>query len=261
MTARSPFSLLRTRTFALVASSALAVAGLGAAATSANAVTPACGNSSLAVTHTPDNGATGHDSFVLLFRNVSHSTCTIFGYPGLDGMTAKGKVLVHAKRTLHGFAGGVKVEKTVTVAAGHYAFAVAEWMDFNPKTSGPCKFSSYVLATPANTSHTVKLHVSVSNCDLQIHPTEAGTDGNNQFAYAQRQWILGRNADAADQGLYWHAAKVDLAVDHSRYSSQVTELKELIALPDTGLTSAQIAKVHDLVADLDAFFGTPGLYT
>jgi hypothetical protein len=88
-------------------------------------------------------------------------------------------VLAHAKRTMRGFAGGAHVKKTITVQPGHYASANVEWMNFNPVTSGSCTFSHSVATTPANTTHTVHLAVSVSVCSLQVHPTVAGTSGNN----------------------------------------------------------------------------------
>jgi hypothetical protein len=52
-------------------------------------------------------------------------------------------------------------------------------MNFNPVTSGNCTFSHSVATTPANTTHTVHLPVSVSICRLQVHPTVAGLSGNN----------------------------------------------------------------------------------
>ena len=88
-------------------------------------------------------------------------------------------MLAHAQRTMRGFAGGVHTEKTVTVTPGHYASATVEWMNFNPVTSGACTFSKSVATTPANTTHTVHLTVSVSVCQLQVHPTVLGTSGNN----------------------------------------------------------------------------------
>lgn len=170
---------MRTRTAVLATCATLAAAGLVGAATNANATAPACGNASLAISHTPSQGATGHGSFVVLFRNTTHATCSLYGYPGLDALNASGHVLAHAKRTLRGFAGGAHTETTVNVTPGHYASATVEWMNFNPVTSGACTFSKSVATTPPNTTHTVHLPVSVSVCVLQVHPTVAGFTGNN----------------------------------------------------------------------------------
>jgi hypothetical protein len=170
---------LRTHAAVLTASATLAVAGLTGAAGPADATVAACGNSSLTVSHLPAQGATGHGSFVLLFKNTSRSTCDVYGYPGLDALNASGHVLAHAQRTLHGFAGGAHVKRTVTVAPGHFASATVEWMSFDPVTTRSCTFSKSVATTPANTTHTVHLAVSVSVCKLQVHPTVAGISGNN----------------------------------------------------------------------------------
>jgi hypothetical protein len=253
---------LRTRIAALAVSGTLACVGIGGLAATAEA-SPSiakCGNSALSVTHTPTEGATGHGSFVLLFRNVSHHTCTIFGYPGLDALNAKGHLLAHAKRTLHGFAGGAKSEKTVKVAPSGFASATVEWMNFNPVTSGACAFSKSVATTPANTTHTVHFAVSVSKCDLQIHPTVAGTSGNYEFALAQVQWKAGARASSAKQGVYWARAEHDLKVGGSLYPTAIAQLKQLISLPDADQTPTQNHEYRHDVAALNSLFGTPGLY-
>ena len=169
----------RALAVAVPAAAGLAAASLLALSGPAQATTPACGNSSLSVSATPAQGATGHGSFVLLFKNTSAATCTIYGYPGLDGLNSSGHAIAHAARTLSGFAGGSPSGiHTVSVAPSQWASATVEWMNFNPVTSGPCTFSASVATTPANTSHTVHLNRQVSVCDLQVHPTVAGSTGN-----------------------------------------------------------------------------------
>jgi hypothetical protein len=248
--------------FAVLAASAALVAGGATVATApaAGAVVPACGNSSLAVTRAPSQGAAGHGAFDLLFRNVSHGTCTLYGYPGLDALDGHGHVLAHARRTLRGYMGGPGAVHTVSVAPGHFASATVEWLNFKPATAGHCTFSASVATTPANTTHTVHLPVSVSICALQVHPTVAGTTGNDAFARAQVAWIQGATASDAVQGLYWTRAENDLKAAGSAFTSQIIELKQLIAFPHTGLTPTQIVKVRSLTRALNGFFGTPGLY-
>jgi hypothetical protein len=170
---------LRTKAAVLMASAGLAGAGLILAGAPAGAAVPACGNAALGVSHGPSLGATGHGSFVLTFKNVSRGTCSLRGYPGLDALDSHGRALAHAIRTMRGFAGGAHTLGTVSIAAGHYASARVEWMNFNPSTSGSCRFSSAIATTPANTTRTVRFPVSVSLCLLQVHPTVAGTSGNN----------------------------------------------------------------------------------
>jgi hypothetical protein len=173
-------STVRNRVAAAAAAATLGVAGITAVTASADASTLACGNYSLAVSRTATDGAAGHGRIVLLFRNVSHTTCTLYGYPGLDALNASGQLLAHAKRTLSGYMGGAYAgERTVTITPGHYGSAVVEWLNFNPVTTGDCTFSKSVATTPANTTRTWHLAASVSICNLQVHPTVAGTSGSN----------------------------------------------------------------------------------
>jgi Protein of unknown function (DUF4232) len=168
------------KTLALAAATVLAATGFLAGAESASATAPACGNNSLAVTATAEQGATGHGNFILLFKNKTLHSCTLYGYPGLDALNAAGAVIAHAKRTLTGFTGGsTQGLQTILVRPGRYASADVEWLNFNPTTGGTCRFSHSVAATPANTSHTVHLARSVSLCRLQVHPTVAGKSGNS----------------------------------------------------------------------------------
>jgi hypothetical protein len=168
------------KTLVLAAATTIAASGCLLAIPTAASAVPACGNQSLAVSATREQGATGHGNFVLLFRNKTVSACTLFGYPGLDALNASGGVMKHANRTLSGFTGGsTHGLQTILVQPGHFASADVEWMNFNPNTAGPCPFSHSVAATPANTSHTVQLARSVSVCRLQVHPTVAGKSGNS----------------------------------------------------------------------------------
>jgi hypothetical protein len=168
----------RNKPAVLAAAGTLAASGLIAATAPAYAATVrACTNGSLTVSHSSSQGAAGHSSFVLLFKNTSGSTCTLYGYPGLDALNASGHVLAHATRTLNGYMGGAHAVRTITVRPGHYASATSEWWNFNPVNNGACTFSRSVATTPANTTRTVRLAVSVSICRLQIHPTVSGATG------------------------------------------------------------------------------------
>jgi hypothetical protein len=257
----SSMTAVRLRALSLAGAAVLAATTSLALAPQSGASTPACGNAALAVTHTPTQGATGHGSFVLLYRNVSGSTCSIFGYPGLDALNPAGHVLAHAARTLHGFAGGVTTETTTVLAPGGYGSATVEWLNFNPATSGPCTFSASVATTPANTTHTVRFPLSVSVCSLQVHPTVAGTSGYDAFARAQADWVHGATVDSAHQNLVWGQAVTHLKAAGSTYASQIALLKQLMSIPETGDTPAQIATARKDVKALDSFFGTVGLYS
>jgi hypothetical protein len=145
----------------------------------AAAAVPACGNAALRVTATATQGATGHGNLVLRFRNRTSHSCRLYGYPGLDAITASGHVLKHARRTVSGFTGGSRSGvRTVLLRPGRYASADVEWLNFHPTTGRGCRFSAAIATTPAGTTHTVRLARSVSVCRLQVHPTVPGRSGN-----------------------------------------------------------------------------------
>jgi hypothetical protein len=69
-------------------------------------------------------------------------------------------------------------------------------------------------------------------------------------------------------GVYWDNAATDLTTgqtsdsgDTSGYADAITELKQLITLPDAQQTPTQNAEWHHDVDALNTFFNTPGLYS
>jgi len=252
-------SSLRTRIVTVAVSGALAAAGAALLAGPASASTPQC--TSLVVTNAPAEGATGHGSAVLFFKNNTHTTCTVYGYPGLDAVNSSGGTLAHATRTLSGFAGGPGVEKTVTLGYGQVASAIVEWLNFNPVTSGACTSSAAVHTTPPNTSYFIWRPIHTTVCGLQIHPVQAGADGLGDYVAAQTEWLAAAKVASVYQSAFWTKAKTYLAASGTgQYATQISELTQLIAIPETGLTPTQIALAHKLVAELNTFFQTPGLY-
>jgi hypothetical protein len=253
-------STVRTRLTVAAVAGVLTTAGLGVVATTANAqAVPTCGNGSLAVTSTFSQGGAGHSWMSLVYRNKSATTCTVTGYPGVDAVTKSGHVLAHAKRTTSGYGGGAKLRK-VTIRPGGYASASVEWLNFNGSTGGDCRFSAAINTIVANTSSVHRLPVSVSICELQVHPTVAGTPQYPHFGPAQHYWIRGAKAISANQNIYFKRAKSELTF-HNDYTAQVKQLAQLISLPETGLTKKQIKEARADVKALDSFFATPGLYS
>jgi hypothetical protein len=250
---------VRTRLAALAAAGALSTTALAATAASASAVSVArCGDSSLAVTRTFTQGGAGHGWMALIYRNVTSHPCTVYGYPGLDAISRTGRVLAHATRTLSGYGSGGHLS-TVTIRPGGFASAGVEWLNFNPRTSGACAFSTSVHTVVANTSTVHHLPVSVSACHLQVHPTIAGTPQYPDFGPAQQYWIAGSKVISADTNRYLSTAEHWLKVANV-YPTQVAQVAQLIALPITGLTPAQITTARADITALNRFFGTPGLY-
>jgi hypothetical protein len=97
---------------------AAAMAAPGAVAHPVHRTTPACATSGLDVwLDTQGQGAAGTIYYKLNFTNLSGSTCTLFGYPGVSGTnlggTQLGSAAVRLGATPH----------TVTLANGATAFA------------------------------------------------------------------------------------------------------------------------------------------
>jgi hypothetical protein len=248
---------LRTRALALASGGAIAVAGLltGNAAAQARTPAPACGDSSLQVTHTPAEGAAGHSAFFLLFRNVTSHTCSLYGYPGLDALNASGHAIAHAHRTLGGFGGPTSIT-TVNVRPNHTATALVDWANFNTHTGGSCHSSAAIATTPANTGDTVRFKISVTVCGLEVHPT-TGSAGEHAFVAAQTEWLAGASTTSADQPANWHAAAHDL---RNSWTTAAHQLRRLAGLPDAMQTPAQQAEALHDTRQLNRFFVTPGLY-
>jgi hypothetical protein len=156
------------------------VIGLVAGSAPAGAAVPACDNTSLDYGASRTEGFAGHSAFVLLYRNHTSRACTLYGYPGVDAMASNGRVIAHATRTLTGSAGGSrKGVQLITVPPRGFASATVEWANFDPATSGPCRYSAGVDETAANTTKTVAIRRSVSICSLQVHPTVLGWTGQS----------------------------------------------------------------------------------
>ncbi len=82
-----------------------------------------CTNAQIKVTaiSPPGGGAAGHVGVVLLFTNTSSATCSMTGYPGVDGLNSAGQKLASATRTLNGMIGfcGCTKPPVVTLTPGH----------------------------------------------------------------------------------------------------------------------------------------------
>lgn len=250
---------VRTRLAVLATAGLLTTAGLAATATAATTQSvPPCGNGSLAVTRTYVEGGAGHSWMALIYRNTTTHSCTVVGYPGLDAISRTGHVLAHAARSLSGYGGGGPLG-TVTIRPSGYASAGVEWLNFNGRTGGPCRFSAAVNTIVANTTRVHRLPVSVSVCELQVHPTVAGTPQYPNYGPAQHYWIQGSKVDAANMNHYFLKAKQELKAAKI-YPTQVKQLAQLASLPNTGLTPKQIKEARADVKALNGFFATPGLY-
>ncbi len=153
----------------VLASAALAgsVAVAAASDSSASAV-PACTGGALRIAAVGGEGAAGHGYYMLDFKNETRSTCSLYGYPGLDAVTSHGHVLAHAKREPNP---GHRAH-TIVLAPKAHATALVGFADM--RAGGECPLAHHVAITPPNTSRTVHRTRPTYLCDLFVRPVVAG---------------------------------------------------------------------------------------
>ncbi|RAG84833.1 hypothetical protein DN069_14950 [Streptacidiphilus pinicola] len=143
----------------------------------------ACTGSQITVGDGGGDAATGHETVVLYFTNVSGTACTLHGYPGVAGLDSAGHQAVQATRTLNGFTGGLAqgatTMPTVTVPAHGRASARLEWTDVPEGNATSCPTYHGVLVTPPGTRTSTRIASLEPNaCTFQIHPVVPGSTGN-----------------------------------------------------------------------------------
>ena len=155
------------------------VLGLAAPAGRAGARRPAvarCTTAQLRITFHGVPGDAGHVGAALRFRNTGRR-CALEGYPGMDGVTAGGRVVVRARRTLRGYLGGARAVRRIVLRHGATASALFEGL-LGPARGHRCPTFSFVTVTPPNDVRHVRLRHHTL-CSLQIHPVVAGRDGGH----------------------------------------------------------------------------------
>lgn len=92
----------------------------------ATAATPKCGPADLGVWVARDQmgAAAGTASFRLEFTNLSHHTCTLYGFPGVSARASSGRLLGNPARRDH----SVKA-RTVRLVPGATGYALLEYSD------------------------------------------------------------------------------------------------------------------------------------
>lgn len=126
-----------------------------------------------------------HQGLAIRFTNRGQ-LCSLRGYPGVDGFSARGQRLVSAQRTLSGYLGGVRRGRRapiVKLAEGQTAAAVFEWFG-GPARGTRCERIAYLELTAPGTTRSVRYPLSFysadrryQECDLQVHPVVPGRTG------------------------------------------------------------------------------------
>ena len=140
--------------------------------------TPPCASGQVQVTNDGRDSASGHREVTLMFSLAPGAApCTLTGYPGVD--SGAGGPLLHAKRTLSGFMGGLRgpavTPPTITLSPSQPAYAVVEGVGFDIKTGSGCPTYTDLQVTPPDTTDTVTVPGGFDTCELEIHPVGSHT--------------------------------------------------------------------------------------
>jgi len=164
---------------------ALASTGSPARGTTARAAVPSTAAASRCVTSRltgwlgiPGSGAAGSTYYQLEISNVSGSSCTLYGFPGVSAHGPGGGQLGSAAGRLGGYH-----ERLVTLAPGQTAHAVLQITDvgnFSPSACHPAT-ADFMRVFPPATYTALTVPFSFRACGrsgpvyLHVGPVEAGT--------------------------------------------------------------------------------------
>jgi hypothetical protein len=134
----------------LVAAGVAVVLGPAATVSSAAPTTPRCHSSQLHVKLGPAGAALGHIGQLVSFENASATTCTLYGYPGLQMLDAAGRPI--RTQVLRGIAYTVPSvpERPVSLPPGHEASFDLGYDDATGYGNESCPTSARVEVTPPN---------------------------------------------------------------------------------------------------------------
>ena len=141
-----------------------------------------CASRQLVISLGTLSAALGHLALPIRFRDRG-GTCSLRGFPRVDGLSPSGRVIIRAKRTLKGYFGRWRIA-TITLKNGQTASALLEGGDpaIFPR---PPRSSRSLHITPPNASHSVWRRTSYPLCYLTVHPVVAGRNGGGAGGVAQ----------------------------------------------------------------------------
>jgi hypothetical protein len=146
----------------------------------AGAVSPApatprpCTSRQLVISLGTLSAGLGHLALPIRFRDRG-GTCSLRGFPRVDGLSASGRVIIRAKRALKGYFGRWRIA-TITLKNGQTASALLEGLDPAFFSRRP-RSSRSLRIMPPNASYSVLRRTSYPLCYLTIHPVVAGPNG------------------------------------------------------------------------------------
>jgi len=139
--------------------------------------TATCASRQLLISLGPESAASGRLAIPIRFHDRG-DTCSLRGYPRVDGLSASGRVVVRAKPALTGYFGSWSIA-TITLKNGQTASALLEGVD-PAFFARPPPSSRRLRVTPPNASHSVRLRAPYPFAHLTIHPVVASQSGTGR---------------------------------------------------------------------------------
>jgi Protein of unknown function (DUF4232) len=140
---------------------------------------PPCTGSELAVSAGQAGAGLGHEGLPILFRNISPTACSLYGYPGVAGLNSSGQQVIHATRTSSGYLGGLAnaqpTPPTVDLSPGQTASALVEGTDNPVGTATSCPSYPTFLVTPPNTTNSVRVPATSASLPTQCQAAHASS--------------------------------------------------------------------------------------
>ncbi len=161
----------------VTAIAALSAPAYGASFLTETSTTPKCASHQLLISLGPESAASGHLAIPIRFHDRG-DTCSLRGYPRVEGLSASGRVVVRAKPALTGYFGSWSIT-TITLKNGQTASALLEGVDA-AFLAPPPPSSRRLRVTPPNASHSVRLRAPYPVARLTIHPVVAGQSGGGR---------------------------------------------------------------------------------
>lgn len=134
---------------------------------------PRCTVSQLSVRQTSSNGAAGSIGLTYAFTNISRSTCSLFGYPGMLMLNASGKPLPTTVVRAPSVVVPSVAEHTVVLAPNAIASFYAGYSDVSASS---CPQASRLEVTPPNDYDHLVISTAIAPCRgrINVSPVFAG---------------------------------------------------------------------------------------
>ena len=164
-----------------VTASSTGAAPVSATSTGSAAASP-CRRPGVRVATGDRDAGSGHRSVALVFTNTGTQPCRLSGYPGVAGVDATGSQVAQARRTLHGYLGGLSAgpPPVLTLVPGESASALVEALAFNASDGSACTAYRGLLVTVPDDTVSTQLPWDTDGCsDLEVHPVVSGTAGRS----------------------------------------------------------------------------------